>query len=258
VCGGLNGAGTTTDVIWRIDPAIGRATTLGHLAAAVHDAGGAALGSTGLVLGGGRSGPGTVVQSVGAAGTSALTGRLPVARADLVAVSVGGQVLVVGGGTPARYDLSVLATADGRHFRKVASLQQGVRYPAVAALDGRIYVVGGSTPSGDTRDIQVVDPASGSVIVAGRLPFGLSHASAFVVGGELLVAGGRRAGLAQSAVWRLQIGANGLVSAIPIGRLPYPVSDAAAVVLNRTGYLLGGEGARVGVPLDTVISLAWR
>jgi N-acetylneuraminic acid mutarotase len=199
-----------------------------------------------------------VVQRVALSGASATMARLPLARADLAAVEVGGQVLVVGGGTPVRYDRNILATSDGRRFRTIGSLRIGVRYPAVAAFDGRLFVVGGSTPSGDTREIQVIDPTTGAVSIAGRLPFGLSHASALVVDGELLVAGGRRAGVAQARVWRLDIGSDGRVTATRIGQLPYPISDAAAVVVDGTGYLLGGEGRQVGVPVDSVVRLGPR
>ena len=72
-------------------------------------------------------------------------GRLPAIRADLAAVSVAGELVVVGGGTPGRPDLRVLATTDGRSFRVVAHLLVGVRYPAVAVVGSLIYVVGGST-----------------------------------------------------------------------------------------------------------------
>jgi len=61
LCGGLTSAGTTTGSILRIDLRSARVTETGTLAAAVHDAGGAVLGRSGFVFGGGSAGPGSVV-----------------------------------------------------------------------------------------------------------------------------------------------------------------------------------------------------
>jgi len=160
-----------------------------------------------------------------------------------------GELVVVGGGTPARPDARVLATSDGRHFRIVAKLLVGVRYPAVAAVGGIVYIIGGSTPSGDVRVIQAVDPRTGVVRVIGHLAHGLSHATALVVGGAFLIAGGQAGGRAQDALWQLDV-ARGTVTRI--GRLPYAVSDMAAVVVNGIGYLIGGEGLR---PVASIITL---
>ncbi|HEX7473890.1 MAG TPA: kelch repeat-containing protein [Candidatus Limnocylindrales bacterium] len=252
VCGGLTGAGTTTGSILRIDPRSGDVTAAGALATSVHDAGGAVLDGTGFVLGGGRLVAGSVVQRVAETGAANAVGHLPAVRADLTAVSVGGEIVVVGGGTPAHPDGRILATTDGHVFRIVGTLRVAVRYPAVAAVGGLVYVIGGSTPAGESRAIQVVDPRTGVVRILGRLAHGLSDASALVVGGALLIAGGRTAGRAQAALLQLDI-ARGTVTTV--GRLPYPVSDAAVVVVDGTGYLIGGEGTG---PLASIVTLAPR
>ena len=171
-------------------------------------------------------------------GNTATVGRLPAPRADLSALSVAGELLVIGGGTASGPDPRVLATTDGVRFRTIARLALAVRYPAVATIGGLVYVVGGSTAAGDTRVIQSIDPRTGAVHVVGRLPEPISHASALVIGGHLLVAGGRFAGRPQDLVWRLDP-ARGTV--VRLGRLPYAVSDAAPAVLGDMGYLIGGE-----------------
>ncbi len=251
--GGLTRAGTTTGAILHVDLAGARVASVGRLAAPVHDAGAASLGGLDLVLGGGRFAPGSVVQRVHPSGISTVIGRLPTPRADLVAVSVDGMLVVVGGGTPTRTDRAVLATADGVRFRTVATLRVGVRYPAVAAVAGKVYVIGGSTPAGDITDVQEVDPRTGAVRIIGHLGHALSHASAFVIGGQVLIAGGRRGALAQTAVWRLDPMTGAVTRA---GRLPYPVSDSATIVVDGVGYLIGGEGPRG--PLATIISVTAR
>jgi Kelch motif len=252
VCGGLTSVGATTGSIERIDLAAGRITSVGRLGSPVHDAGGVVIDKRGLIIGGGRFGPGATVQRIGPGGTSADVGHLPSPRADLAAVAVGTEFVVVGGGTPARPDTRVLATTDGMAFTTVARLRIGVRYPAVAVLDGIIYVIGGSAPSGDVRDIQAIDPATGVVRVIGHLERGLSHGTALVIAGRILLAGGRFRGRAQDGLWRLDP-AHGTVARI--GRLPYAVSDAAGAVVGDAGYLIGGEGT---APLASVITVSAR
>jgi hypothetical protein len=252
LCGGLTSTGTTTGSIVSIDPGSSRASGSGTLATPVHDAAGAVLGGSGFLFGGGSVYAGAVVERIGSAGDATAIGHLPAVRADLAAVLVDGEIVVVGGGTPARPDDRVLATTDGRHFRTVATLIVGVRYPAVAVVGGMVYVIGGSTLSADTDLIQAVDPLTGVVRIVGHLAHRLSHASAFVLGGTLLIAGGRVAGRAQDRLWQLDI-ASGIVTSA--GQLPYPVSDAAMAVIAGTGYLIGGEG--VG-PLASIITIAAR
>jgi N-acetylneuraminic acid mutarotase len=249
VCGGLTAGGTTSSIL-RIDRASGRISQAGFLTAPVHDAGGAVLNGSGFIFGGGRFGPGSTVQSVGATGHGASVGHLPAIRADLAAVTVGGKVVLVGGGTTTFYDRRVLTTIDGIHFAVVATLLVGVRYPAVATAGGLVYVIGGSTPSGDSTAIQAIDPRSGSVRLIGHLVQGLSHASAFVVGGTLFIAGGRTGGRAQDALLELDP-TTGAVR--QVGRLPYTVSDMAAVVIGTTGYLIGGETAG---PVASIIAVS--
>ena len=252
LCGGVTSAGTTSGTILRVDLASGLTTAIGRLAAPVHDAGAASLGSLTFIFGGGRFGPSSVVQRVDGTGASSVVGNLPAVRADLAVVAIDGELVVVGGGTPARPDRRVLATTDGVRFRTVATLLVGVRYPAVVVLAGRLYVIGGSTPSGDTSAIQAVDPRTGLVRIVGHLPYGLSHAVALEVGGRVLIAGGRRAGRAQDALWMFEPTRR----TVRVGRLPYPVSDAAAVVVGGVGYLIGGEGA--AGPLASIVALTVR
>jgi len=235
LAGGLTASGTTATVL-RIGISDGRVTTVGQLAKAVHDAGGAMVEGLPVVFGGGNLAPGTIAQRVRP--DPAVIGQLPAPRADLAAVEVAGEAIVVGGGTPGQVDPAVLATPDGIHFRTIAKLGVGVRYPAVAVSGGSIIVVGGTAGSDDRSEIQAIDPANGSVRVIGDLPHGLSHAAAFSIAGRLLVAGGLADGLAQDEIWEVDP-ASGAVSLA--GHLPMAVSDAAAIVVGGVGYLIGGE-----------------
>jgi hypothetical protein len=249
LAGGLTAAGTTGSVI-RIPMGTGPITSDGHLAHPVHDAGGATLGSEMLVFGGGASTQDSWVQRVGPLRAGSVVGRLPVARADLAAVVVGREVVVVGGGAAGRADPRVLATSDGVHFRLVARLTIAVRYAAVAAIGNEVFVIGGAATSGDVATIQVVDVAAGTSRVVGTLGATRSHATAFVLGGRILVAGGRHHGVALDSIVAVNPATDHVSRA---GTLPAPASDAAGVVVNGVGYLIGGEAAR---PLRTVVEIA--
>lgn len=250
LAGGLTPSGTVATVL-RIDFGAGTVTSVGRLATAVHDAGGALVGGAQVVFGGGNVAPERVVQEF-QAGHGTIIGQLPRARADLVAIDVGSETLVIGGGTPSRLDPVVLATIDGVRFQTAATLPFGVRYPAVAVIDGEVVVVGGTTGTRDRTEIQAIDLANGSVRVIGKLPTGLSHAAAFVIDGKLLVAGGRTGGVAQNAIWEIDPVTGTVTMA---GRLPQPVSDAAPVVIGDVGYLIGGEGSRI---LASIISISFE
>ena len=122
-------------------------------------------------------------------------GSLPAPRSDAAAVTIGGTAYAVGGYDGSKPDASVLATTDGRTFTTVTALPVPVRYPAVAALDGMIYVFGGQAITGPNAGaavnvIQAVDPARHMAAVIGRLPESLAGAAAVTLDGEVFVAGG--------------------------------------------------------------------
>ena len=67
---------------------------------------------------------------------------------DHVAVAIGGTDYIVGGYNGTAGEPDVLATTDGQTFRTVATLPVPVRYPAIAALHGLLYVFGGEAVTG--------------------------------------------------------------------------------------------------------------
>ena len=97
---------------------------------------------------------------------------------------------MIGGYDGTRLDPEVLATRDGRHFRVAARLPVPVRYAAMAAAGGLIWVFGGQTAAGPTDVIQRIDPATGAATVAGHLPRPVQGAAALSLGGQVYVAGG--------------------------------------------------------------------
>lgn len=249
LAGGFTGSGTT-GALQLLDPAGGSVTTVGKLKHALHDAAGGMIGDRLLVIGGGDQVAGVWVQGVATDGTASVVGALPRARADLGAAVVGDQLIVVGGGASGNVDRQVLATTDGVTFRVIATLLQGVRYPGVAAMDGKLYVIGGQVGAGDTAQVQIVDVANGTLSVGTPLAGPISEATAFVVGGAILVMGGRHGRKASSLIQRIDPSSGSVTT---VGQLPYKVSDATGVVVDGTGYLIGGESKNV---LDTIITVS--
>jgi N-acetylneuraminic acid mutarotase len=251
--GGLTSGDVTTARIVAVPTAGGAARVVGALRSPVHDASGAVLGGRAVVFGGGAASELATVQAW-RHGTSRIVGSLPSPRSDSAAVLVGSTAYVVGGFDGSRMARDVLATSDGRHFRRIARLPVGVRYPAVAAVGSDIWVVGGLvstiTSAGPYTDaVQEVDVASGRARVAGRLPAPLAHAMAFALRGSVFVAGGRTARGPVATIRRLLPDG----TAVRAGTLPTPESDAGVCAGAGNAWLVGGETSSPVAPLSAVV-----
>jgi outer membrane protein assembly factor BamB len=275
VFGGLTAGGASADGIDAVSTSTGTARRIGTLTAPLHDAAGAVSGHRALILGGGSPITVGTVQSfpLTGGGTATDVGSLQVPRSDAQAVTIGATTYLVGGYDGSRPDAWVLATSDGRSYSTVAALPVPVRYPAVAALGGRIYAFGGQAVTGPhvggpVSVIQAVDPAHRTAAVVGHLPEPLAGATAVTVDGELFVAGGESTaggwhtpglGTTQltgqptasagsggsspptrtvSAIWAYDPASGRLLAA---GRLQVPVSHAAVAVIDSIAWIVGGE-----------------
>ena len=254
IAGGLTAQGTSTDAVTRLDPVTGATRPAGHLAAATHDAAAASLGGQTYVFGGGTAASVPTVQAVttGPAAQGAIVGQLPAARSDATGVTAGSVAYVIGGYDGTSWDPRVLATRDGRHFRVAARLPVPVRYAAVAAAAGEIWVFGGQARSGPTSAIQEISPATGRATVAGHLLAPTQGAAAIVLGGQIYLAGGVVTGAASPIVYRFDPASSDVSAA---GRLPVPVAYAAGTVTGNVGYLIGGEDGTRTVPAVTTLRL---
>ena len=171
VIGGLSDAGVSTGSVFRIDSA-GRVSSATPLPGPVHDAATTEVGGRLLLFGGGQfEGSDRIVLVV--PGPPRQIATLPQALSDLTAVTIGPLAYVAGGwnGTDTNRDIDAVAPSGA--MRTVARLPVGVRYPAVAALDGRMIVAGGETASGaPTVATWSFDPASDHVTRLPDLPWG--------------------------------------------------------------------------------------
>ncbi len=263
VLGGLAADGSSLSSVLTIDTRTGAVQTAGRLANIVHDAAAATIGSQTVLFGGGS--PSTVagVQSIAAPtipprgnATGSVTGTLPQPRSDLAVTTISaktrGHVIstdyIVGGYDGTNYLPSVLATIDGNHFASVGTLQVPVRYPAVAALDGKIYAFGGETASVSsittaTDDIQMIDPKSHRTTIVGHLPQPVYGAAAFVIRDTLYVAGGQvPQGSTQTEIDAFVPRTHKMLHA---GLLPQAVAFGGYATVDSggstTGFLVGGE-----------------
>ena len=172
-------------------------------------------------------------------GAARAAGRLDEPLSDLGATSIGGHTYLVGGYTGSRYATAVLRLGTGTATTTVARLPVGLRYAGIAGLDGKIYVAGGLTPSGESRAVYVIDPAAGTVRLIGRLPAPVTHAPLVVLGGALYLIGGRSAsGAPLARILRIDP-SSGVASRA--GILPGPLADESAVVVGGRAIVLGGD-----------------
>ncbi len=261
VLGGLTSGDVTTGRVVVINPKTWASKAAGQLTQPVHDASGAALMGRALVFGGGSATEQAGAQAWSRGRTSEV-GTLPGPRSDSAAVTIGPTAYVVGGFDGSRMTRDVVATTTGRAFHVVARLRQGVRYPAVAAYNGSIYVFGGQLATtegtaglGQSRLVQRVNPQTGRTTVTGKLPWRIGHAMAFTMGGRLYVGGGRRGTAATGRIWQVNPATAHLTSA---GRLPRPISDSAVVPLGQSVVLVGGETSGPFAPQRQVVQLRLR
>lgn len=264
--GGLTSGDVSTAAITTLDTTSGSATTLGNLPGGVHDAASALVGGQMVLFGGGSTSSVDTVQAVSPSGTVTHLASLPQTRSDAEAVTVGGQTYVIGGYDGTTPDQQVLSTANGSSFTVVGALPVPVRYPAVAALNGLIYVfgglkIGGSGAGNPVNTVQIIDTRSHKISVASwHLPVALSGASAVTLGGELFLAGGLSnvakpvaLGMGTTQLSSASVNASsdtvGTIWAVdtvagrllPAGQLQVPVANAGVAVLGSTAWLIGGE-----------------
>jgi N-acetylneuraminic acid mutarotase len=238
VAGGLAASNASTGGVFRLNVATGALTSLGSLPQVFHDAAGAVIGRALYVFGGGAAASSSAVQRFDLGSrTSAVVARLPHPLSDVASAATADSVYLVGGydgQTPRR---EIYRTRDGVHFRQVATLPVGLRYPAVAAAGHDVVIAGGTAASGAVRSVFLLDTRTNRLSSFGRLPAATAHAEAFAVGGNVYVGGGvDAAGQESGSISMIDLAHRRIVRVA--GTIP--VHDAATVVLGRSVWILGG------------------
>ena len=114
---------------------------------------------------------------------------------------------------------------------------------AVAAFEGKIYVIGGRNASGQILDDALrYDPVANQWSPAGRMDNERTNGAALVFNGQLVVTGGRREDTdnrLNDDVERYDPGSN---TWIEIGECYYEREGHAAFAVGTTAYAIGGAG----------------
>jgi hypothetical protein len=201
------GAASELDHIVSYDPANGSVGAAGSLPRAQSDVAVTASDGTAYIVGG-YDGTAwlTTILAWRPGEPARVVGQLPVGLRYAAASSVGGQIIIAGGSTPAGASDAVLRfdPATGRVSR-IGRLPAPTTHATAATVGGFVYVVGGRGDdlSSQRADVLSIDPRTGRVRPAGRLPMALSDSAVLPIGDGLLVAGGLSPSGTQTAVAEL-------------------------------------------------------
>jgi len=145
-------------------------------------------------------------------------------------------------------------------WRVVGQLLDSLRAPAMVALNGHLYVIGGcrDNPFHPITTVQVFDPATGQVEGGPALPYGICEAAAVVLEGRIHVVGGWYlwdpsdpyfGDAATSAHWVFDPATNAWSELAP---LPVARAGHGAAVLDGRIYVQGGQGNVTSSPKDAL------
>ncbi len=237
------------------------ARTLGPLPGARSGIAATAFGPY-VYVNGGLSAAGTSTDTIfriagsGSSGSSSSAGTLPGAIHDAAAASIGGHLLVFGGGVSEGSNRIVQVLPGPA--RQVGTLPQALSDLVAVAAGSTAYVVGGWNGSNTNSSIYASTPA-GRISQVGTIPLGVRYPAVADLGGRVIVAGGETsAGTPTTNVWGFDP-ATKRTTALP--KLPVPTDHGSAAALNGRFYLVGG--LRNGVFTNAIISWApgerhWR
>jgi Kelch motif len=242
--GGLNAADASVASMILIDPTGARPA--GRLPQALHDAAAVRIDGQVYFFGGGNAGStSAAILRMGQSGAS-LVGRLPVGASDVEAATIGHTAYIVGGYTETAPLRSIVSFAPGQEARTVGMLPRPLRYAAVAAVDGRLLIAGGTSGMSAQRAILSFDPATGEVRELGTLPSAVTHAAGASLNGRFYLLGGRGDSLTGQRASILAIDPVSGAARLA-GRLPQAMSDLGVASLAGHILLVGGRDSNGNV-----------
>jgi hypothetical protein len=189
-----------------------------------------------------------------ATGALASLGSLSVGTHDAAGAQIGGQELVLGGGsstTNANVQAFAATPARRRRLlgRVVGELDRPRSDSSAVSIGQTVYVVGGyDGRAPDSAVLATTDGRHFSVVAHLRVP--VRHAAAAALGASIYLFGGEAAGGAHAGapVDTIQMVQPAARTAAVVGHLPQPLAGAAAAVLDGHLYLAGGVAGAVGTP----------
>ncbi|HWU31565.1 MAG TPA: kelch repeat-containing protein, partial [Marmoricola sp.] len=244
VAGGMLPDDSSSARAYVLTLATGQSADLPNLPVDVHDVAGGLFQGQPATYGGGNSSEQSVVQQFDGKAWH-VAAHLPTTRSDLSVATVSGTTYVLGGYDGSGVPTEVLAQSGSQPVRAAGHLAVGVRYAATAVVGTSIYLFGGEVSGAELGVVQRYDIGTGQTTVIARLPRPLGHASAVLLGGRILLMGGRvNPNQGTAAMWWFDPATNKFTRA---GSLPSPITDAAVVTAadGLNAWLLGGEDPSV-------------
>ncbi len=178
-----------------------------------------------------------------AAGRARPDGRFEEPLAEAGVAPRAGSAYLIGGWTGSQLATAVLKFTPPATTVLVARLPDGTRSPAVALLGHTLYVAGGRTEHGLTRNVYAIDIQTGSVVSLGQLPVAVEQAVLVPSGTGLYLLGGKTAnGKPSTTVIRIDP-ATGNPTAV--GKTTVPLVGAAAVSAGPRSLVIDAPSGTV-------------
>lgn len=244
VGGGMFPDDTSSARSFQLTLSTGKSRSLPAMAVDVHDVAGGLYDGAPAIYGGGNATEQSIVQQF-RGGLWRVVAHMPTTRSDLSVATVGSTTYVLGGYDGTGVPTQVLAQSGAGTLRPAGHLAEGVRYAASAVVGTSVYLLGGEVSGAELGVVQRYDTVTHTSRIVARLPRPLGHASAVVLGGRILLLGGRvQPSSGTRAMWWFDPATRRFSRA---GDLPAPVTDAAVAVSadGRRAWLLGGESPHV-------------
>lgn len=252
VLGGLSASDTSVANTFFIGPS---GSSEGEpLPVALHDAAAANVDGHVYLFGGGSGSSASAAILRVARDSSSVAGQLPVGASDVAAATIEHTAYIVGGYTETVPLATIVAFTPGSGAHVAGLLPRALRYPAVAAVGGRLLIAGGTSGVTPQRAILSYDPATRAVRRIGELPYPVTHASGASLNGYFYVLGGRSASLTgqRASILAVDPSTGSVRSA---GRLPEALSDLGSASFGGRILLVGGRDSS-GIVHDQALTFA--
>ncbi|MCX8063053.1 MAG: LuxR C-terminal-related transcriptional regulator [Anaerolineales bacterium] len=147
-------------------------------------------------------------------------------------------VNLAGQNNPQVVEIIVTPTPEPVRWELVTQMPEAKKSMAYAAVDNKIYIIGGETPNGISDRVDIYDTVTGQWSEGARKPTPVSEACGAYLGGKIIVAGGKKADGSVTSVVEAYDVAEDAWEKLP--ELPNPLAGAGCVEYEGSYYLIGG------------------
>ena len=212
--------------------------------------------AVGVIENEGKSGVSGVVQSAFSPFVLSLFGTGGFVLMILVVILF---VSLAGRNNPQVIEIVVTPTPEPVRWELVTQMPEAKKSMAYAAVDNRIYIIGGETPNGVSDRVDIYDTVTGQWSEGARKPTSVSEACGAYLDGKIIVAGGKMPdGTVTNVVEAYNVREDRWES---LAELPLPLAGAGCVEYEGSYYLIGGwDGEKVirSVWKYSLSEIAWE